>query len=760
MIQNYWAKNMPGIEQQQPVFRFGVFEINPHTRELRKHGVKLKLQDQPFQILLLLLEHPGEIVTREEIQKRLWPENTYVDFDNAINSAVRKLRDALGDSPENPHFVETLARRGYRFIAPVNGKTGPVAARALPSELESVKARMGWVLPITCLLIGLTIFAVWFWHRPRPGQSVLVQLTNDTGLTMDPAVSSDGKLLAYASDAGDDRNLNIWVQQLGEGGSAVQLTHSDADTSQPSFSPDGSKIVFSSAQNGGGIYIIPTLGGEPVRVAAYGRDPSFSPDGKWIAYWRGGYDSPFFTYMQRATSYVLPTEGGQERRIGSELKLGAARPVWAADSKRLLVVGGPENSSDLWVIYLDGKRPLRTGIFGVLNKQGFQFFFDRVPHVSKWERGFILFSARYKDAYNAWRLPISDEGRTTGPAERLTSGTTLEVSPVLTPNGSLIFASLNVLHSVWGVSGDTDHALVKGDLKKVTEGRFEVMPSISRDGRTLAFAARKQGAMARRPRQTDKPLMFPSAQHPFSLEIRAKDVHTGREARISRGEPFPPRSEISSDGSMLAYMADAAIYIARVDRSSPPTALRADKPLFVWDWSPDNKRLLFMKTTELAGIFSVDVASGRESLFLSRAGYGLYQTKYSPDAHAVAVMGCDDLQGCRIFIVPLNNDGTPQADNWIAIDHPNSWDDKPRWSPDGNLLYFVSDRDGHLCLWAQRLDGSSKRPIGTPFPVYHFHNSRLAMINVGVMALETGVARDKIVMGLGELTGNIWSLKR
>jgi hypothetical protein len=98
--------------------------------------------------------------------------------------------------------------------------------------------------------------------------------------------------------------------------------------------------------------------------------------------------------------------------------------------------------------------------------------------------------------------------------------------------------------------------------------------------------------------------------------------------------------------------------------------------------------------------------------------------------------------------------------NWMAIDHPNSWDDKPRWSPDGNLLYFVSDRDGHLCVWVQRLEGSSKRPIGTPFPVYHFHNSRLAMINVGVMALETGVGRDKIVMGLGELTGNIWSVKR
>jgi hypothetical protein len=102
MIQSYWADSMPGIEQQQAGFQFGVFELNPRMGELRKHGVKLKVQDQPLQILTLLLEHAGEVVTREDIQKRLWSENTYVDFDNAINSAVRKLRDALGDSPENP----------------------------------------------------------------------------------------------------------------------------------------------------------------------------------------------------------------------------------------------------------------------------------------------------------------------------------------------------------------------------------------------------------------------------------------------------------------------------------------------------------------------------------------------------------------------------------------------------------------------------------------------------------------------------------
>ena len=100
--------------------RFGVFEADVHAAELRRNGRKVRLQDQPFQILLMLLEQPGEVVTRDTLRASLWPVDTFVDFDHGLNAAVKRLRDALGDSAENPRFVETLARRGYRFIAPVH----------------------------------------------------------------------------------------------------------------------------------------------------------------------------------------------------------------------------------------------------------------------------------------------------------------------------------------------------------------------------------------------------------------------------------------------------------------------------------------------------------------------------------------------------------------------------------------------------------------------------------------------------------------
>src|SRR5215470_10584894 len=101
------------------VFSFGTFEVDVRAGELRKRGVKVRIQDQPLEILKLLLQHPGEVVSREDLRARLWQADTFVDFDNGLNTSINRLRDALGDTAANPRFIETLPRRGYRFIAPV-----------------------------------------------------------------------------------------------------------------------------------------------------------------------------------------------------------------------------------------------------------------------------------------------------------------------------------------------------------------------------------------------------------------------------------------------------------------------------------------------------------------------------------------------------------------------------------------------------------------------------------------------------------------
>src|SRR6266436_1910986 len=122
---------MEDLSTAKRVVRFGLFEVDFASQEVRKSGIKIKIQDQPFQILALLLERPGQVVTREEIQKRLWAGDTFVDFDLGLNSAVKKLRQALGDESDNPRFIETLYRRGYRFLASVQNEAASPAAISL-----------------------------------------------------------------------------------------------------------------------------------------------------------------------------------------------------------------------------------------------------------------------------------------------------------------------------------------------------------------------------------------------------------------------------------------------------------------------------------------------------------------------------------------------------------------------------------------------------------------------------------------------------
>src|SRR5580704_14168054 len=127
---------------------FGVFEADLRAAELRKHGIRIKLQEQPFQILSLLLEHPGEVVTREELRRKLWPAHTFVDFDRSLNKAMTKLRAALGDSADSPRYVETIPRHGYRFLAPVHVHyQEPVLAIPAVGQIEEVQRKIGLNVP-------------------------------------------------------------------------------------------------------------------------------------------------------------------------------------------------------------------------------------------------------------------------------------------------------------------------------------------------------------------------------------------------------------------------------------------------------------------------------------------------------------------------------------------------------------------------------------------------------------------------------------
>ncbi len=145
--------------QVSPVYRFGIFEVDPRSGELRRNGVRLKVQEQPYQVLLKLLEHPGEIVTREELRSTLWPVGTFVDFETGLNTIIKRLRETLGDSAENPRFVETVPRRGYRFIGMPGVRTAVAPA--------AVKARSRRAIPMTGVAIVLVLALLFTLNKGR-----------------------------------------------------------------------------------------------------------------------------------------------------------------------------------------------------------------------------------------------------------------------------------------------------------------------------------------------------------------------------------------------------------------------------------------------------------------------------------------------------------------------------------------------------------------------------------------------------------------
>ena len=224
---------MPEDHQPDGQLRFGVFEVDLRAGELHKHGLRVRLQDQPFQVLAMLLEHPGAVVTREELQKRLWPADTFVDFDHGLNKAVNKIRDALGDSAESPRFVETVARRGYRFLAEVKGadatplRSPELAPPPLPTaefpdrpDLSVIPAMpkhrrswIAWTMSAFVLLALLASLAAWKLHsRNRPASAIhslavlpLESLSNDTSQDY----FADGMTDELISDLGQISALRV-----------------------------------------------------------------------------------------------------------------------------------------------------------------------------------------------------------------------------------------------------------------------------------------------------------------------------------------------------------------------------------------------------------------------------------------------------------------------------------------------------------------------------------------------------------------------
>ena len=370
--------------------RFGAYEVDLHTHELWKHGTRVKLVGQPFEILAVLVKRPGQLVTREELRTQLWPGDTFVDFNHGLNAAVNKLRDALCDSADDPKYIETLPRRGYRFIATVESSIpGSVAEKAIASpsgdpepravtvaageptappangtastagvpSLETIanppKRKRRWLrrmVPAAAVIVGvwvlvnigiLDLLRSHFEEREKRAKetaapSKLTPLTALSDRTGDPAFSPDGNRVAFRRQSFVPGNSGIWAKQVG-GEELIQLTNNGSDCC-PVWSPDGRWVAFSRlSDQQRTIYQVPASGGEVRKLYTSSFVPEhgeldWSPDGKTIAFAaQGMQDSPaiFLLALENHSAHQITTPSPPDEDWG---------PAFSPDGSRIVFV--------------------------------------------------------------------------------------------------------------------------------------------------------------------------------------------------------------------------------------------------------------------------------------------------------------------------------------------------------------------------------------------------------------------------------------
>ncbi|MDR3746648.1 MAG: winged helix-turn-helix domain-containing protein, partial [Acidobacteriota bacterium] len=336
--------------------QFGIFEADLEAGELRRSGVRVRLQSQPFKLLAALLERPGEVVSRETLQLELWGADTTVDFDHSIGIAVNKLREALSDSAENPRFVETLAKRGYRFIAPV--RTIDMQAAAADSSVPRARARVAlawWLtgsLALVCLLLGSFLRL-----RPavrRPYHVVQVTFSghvvaNDLDVESFSSSASDGTRIYFSHMDNGNPVLAVALAANGE----ISYFRLPSEIGAPligSLSPDGSQLAVRShlqAEPEQPLWIVPTLGGDVRRVPnVLAHDATWMPDGSRLLVASGN------------DLTIVGTDGSDPHRLLTVQGL-AFWLRWSPGGKRLrfTVRDSKRQTSELWEVAADGSNP-------------------------------------------------------------------------------------------------------------------------------------------------------------------------------------------------------------------------------------------------------------------------------------------------------------------------------------------------------------------------------------------------------------------
>jgi Tol biopolymer transport system component/DNA-binding winged helix-turn-helix (wHTH) protein len=464
------------------IVRFSVFELDRRTGELRKAGIKLGLQDQPLHVLTMLLESPGELVTREELKHRLWPDHTFVDFEQGLNAAVKRLRTALGDSADTPRFIETLPRRGYRFIGPVEGGATSAALTGSGTRARRVIAvALAMALGVGAVIIG------WRFRWPPTAQAPrVIPLTSFAGWETDPALSPDGNQVAFQWDGGRLGDPAQIYLRLVDGGNLLKLTSESGGAWTPAWSPDGRQIAYltHAPDRTHDVVVIPALGASPRKIgttAAMAHGLSWSLDGKLLA-----IVDKEPTEKPEHIALLSVADGTKTRATFPPASDdGDSDPRFSPDGRRLAFVRRPLLGAvaDVYVVTLGEREPARvtsdkTNVIGLdWTGDGNELIFSssRTGSMGRW---------------SLWRVPAAG-----GTPRGVEIAGDFAVGPSVARRGDrLIYTRWQIDWDIWRVGGPAALPEERRALPLIASTRWDFKPQYSPDGRKIAFVSQRSGA--------------------------------------------------------------------------------------------------------------------------------------------------------------------------------------------------------------------------------------------------------------------------
>ena len=699
---------------------------------VEKGGQVTVLTPRAFDVLVFLIENQGRVVEKAELIESVWKEKFVSD--NALSRSIKEVRHVIGDHAEAPRYIETITRRGYRFIAPVAvreftpPRTEELRAEEQPGEIPQVanpkpNRRALRITPPLMILAGLAIVLVvglvllrgrrpeiWAYGKTKPIVLRSAQITTWTGLDLFPALSPDGNLVAYSSDHNGE--FEIYVRALIPGAKENQLTSDGEQNLEPSWSPDGKWIAYYS-QSRRGIWIIPASGGSPRQIIDFGSRPSWSPDSSRIVFQSDGLSdiSTTSAAAPSSTIWTVSAQGGDAHQLtqpGTPLG-GHGSPVWAPNGRIIAFVANPISSSTLWTMTTTGTDLKR------LTPEDREFF----DPVYSPDGKFLLAVSG-----GVWQIPLSGDGKASGEPEPIANPAMAHVRHLsFSADGKRVVSSVfRQKGNLWSVPISKSSAERTGQPAPFVEDTSarKTNPIFSNDGSKVAYTVWIAGFAGsvwtvgndgnERFQVTTKPSTIvgwtPDGNQLLSISFQDHEnyltttaVHTGMQKTLTKLQRYLPFCRLSPDGKTIAFNAysegSVNLWSYSVENGTEKQ-LTFDKQLFGFPaWSPDGKWLAGeLKRNDDTYVAIVPSEGGTPVQLNSERGQS-WTGSWSPDGDKIAFAALRD-GVWNIWWISVSTRAQKQVTNYTK---PNSFVRYPTWSPRGDqIVYEYAELTGNIWL--------------------------------------------------------------